>query len=353
MAAREPESGAEFSTAIAVRDWVCLRDRLTLRLPGKARWLTEATTEAELLAAGRWARERQVPLLPLGKGSNLVLRGDFDGLVVAVAMRGIEFEEGARDTVKVRVAAGEDWPELVRQCLARGCYGLENLSLIPGSAGAAPVRNIGAYGVELATVLTSVAVVDVQSGEAYSLPASELGLGYRNSLFLRASQTLVVTAIELRLSRKPNLCLDHPGLCAEIEAQGVDGHSLTPERLGELVSNLRRKRLPHPDREPNAGSFFTNPVVDAATCERLRALYPDLPCRQCPQGWQLSAAWLIERAGWKGRRQGAVSVSAQHALVLTHGGDGTGAELMRLADRIAADIEGKYGVSLQPEPSIY
>lgn len=350
---------------------VQLMPLLTLRLPVKARWLARVRSEWELLQCARWARQRGLPILLLGGGSNMLLREDFPGLVIQMALRGIERREEEQeeeededgeaeeereedDSVLVRVGAGEDWPALVEYTLEKGWFGLEHLADIPGSAGAAPVRNIGAYGRELSDVLEAVEVIDLPAGNARRLSVEECQFSYRRSiLYAQDPLRYAVTALHLRLYRQPVTRIKHPRLRAAVEAAGLNPDEIRPRALADIICRLRKQRLPNLLVQPNVGSFFTNPIVDTFTWERLHKKYPQLPGRRFDSGYQLAAGWLIEQAGWKGKRHGPVAVSSQHALVLVNDRDGDGNELMALAERIVADIRDKYGVELTPEPCIY
>jgi len=322
----------------------------TLALDARARYLCTAATLDDLLAARDFARARGLSLTVLGGGSNVILAGDIPGLVVRVALPGIEALDRAGSTVRVRAGAGEDWHALVGHCLARGWFGLENLALIPGRAGAAPIQNIGAYGVELASRFDSLDALDLDSGELIRLDREACRFGYRDSIFKHELRgRVIITAITLSLSTTPAPCLDYPELRDSLAADPAP----SPRAVYDAVCALRRRKLPDPAERPNAGSFFKNPVVGAAEGAALRARFPDMPGYPQPDGGlKIPAAWLIDRAGWKGRRRGAVGVHDRQALVLVHFGGGSGAELLALAADIAADVEGRFGVALELEPTV-
>ena len=283
-------------------------------------------------------------------GSNTVVNGNVRGLVILLATRGIRHREEGGDMVTVEVAAGENWHDLVEYCLDRGWFGLENLALIPGSAGAAPIQNIGAYGVELAALLRSVAVVDIASGEHGEMPAAACRLGYRDSIFKHELRgRTVIRAITLGLSRTPRTNLGYPDLARAL-AHRQDPN---PWDVFHAVCALRKSKLPDPQVIPNAGSFFKNPVLDARASARLVAQYPDIPrYPQADGAVKFPAAWFIDRAGWKGKRDGPVGVHERQALVLVHLGNGCGEDILALARTIAADIRSRFGVALEIEPVV-
>ena len=328
-----------------------LADRNTLRVAARARWLATVRDPGalpELLARDDFA---SLPVMVLGQGSNVLFAGDFPGLVVVPAWRAIQVLADSRDLVRVRVGAGLPWDALVDWSLVQGCAGLENLSLIPGLVGAAPIQNIGAYGTEFGEFVATVEVHDRERGEARRMSASECRFGYRDSVFKADPDRWIVTAVELDLPRHRPPNLDYGGVREELAAHGVEDP--TPTRVAEAVRRLRRRKLRDPAAIGNAGSFFKNPVVDDAVAAALALEHDGLPVHPSGAGRsKLSAAWLIEHAGLKGYRAGAAGVSAQHALVLVNHGGASGAELLAVARHVAATVESRYGVRLEPEPRI-
>jgi len=329
---------------------VALTPYTTLALPGQAEFLCKVASEQDLDAALAFARDNSLPITLLAGGSNTLINGSVSGLLILIAMRGKWVLEEDESSVTLRVAAGECWHALVEDCLRQGWYGLENLALIPGSVGAAPVQNIGAYGVELAALLREVEVVYLDSGRRGTLSAADCELGYRDSIFKRGLRgKVVITAIVIRLRKDPCPNLEYPELARAVSHL----ENPSPRDLFEAVCGLRRSKLPDPQVLPNAGSFFKNPVLDRETAQHLLTLFPDIP-RYPQRGGEIKfpAAWLIERAGWKGLRRGSVGVHERQALVLVHYGGGSGASLLALADAIAEDVRERYGVSLEMEPVV-
>ncbi len=291
-------------------------------------------------------------LLVLGGGSNTVFTADWPGTVLLNRLRGIEAEPADNGAVRVRAAAGENWHQLVRWCLKRELYGIENLILIPGSVGAAPIQNIGAYGGELAAVLESVSAWDRQNGALIEIPAAECGLAYRDSRFKSSERgRFLITAVSLKLQRQFQPALGYQSLVDHLGARAIS--TPTPRQLAAAVMRLRRHRLPDPARLANAGSFFKNPVLGASTAAAMLAEHPCLPHWRLSDGSvKLAAGWMIDRQGWRGRRVGDAGVYQNHALVLVNHGRASAGQLGELIDRITASVAGEFGVCLEVEPNL-
>ena len=322
----------------------------TLRLPARATVRRDEADLAGLRAALAEARERGLPVIVLGEGSNVVFAGDVDALVLRYTATGRDVLAEDSDSVLLRVGAGENWHRLVCWCLEQGYHGLENLALIPGTVGAAPIQNIGAYGVELAAFVDAVHALRISDGEALTLSREACAFGYRDSIFKGALRdAVVITAVDLRLRRRPAPVTDYPSLRDRLDDQGAGAD---PRAVFDAVVALRRERLPDPAETPNAGSFFKNPVVDRSTAAALAAGCPGMPQFDAPGGRKLAAGWLIERCGWRGVEGEGVAVHPGHALVLvSRGGDGRA--LLALARRIQDSVTATFGCSLEIEPRIY
>jgi len=322
----------------------------TLRVAATARWLAELENAA-VLPALLASPAAQGPLLVLGEGSNVLFADDYPGMVLRPLFARMQVLEDDGETAIVRAEAGVGWDAFVDWTLARGLGGLENLALIPGLVGAAPIQNIGAYGVEVGDSIACVEAWDRQAARGVRLAREECAFGYRDSVFKRDPERWIVTAVEFRLSRNAPLRLDYAGVQDELAAMGVTG--ATAQQVAEAVRRLRRRKLPDPAVIGNAGSFFKNPIVAASLADRLRAEHPDVPVYPADAAHRkLSAAWLIERCGWRGHRDGDAGISAQHALVLVNHGHASGAQLLGLARRVAQSVEERFGVRLEPEPRI-
>lgn len=331
-----------------VREQVALDLDNTLRLPCSAAYCCDIEYIDAMTPAFDFARQRQLPLLVLGGGSNLVLPRHYPGLVLRMRLRGRELLEDNAAGVVLRIAAGEDWHQLVLHCHAAGWFGLENLALIPGTVGAAPIQNIGAYGVELARFVREVRAVDPASGATVILEREDCGFGYRDSVFKR-TRALVITDLILALPRGRPPCLEYAALATELATRAVPSHA----DVLQAVMRIRRRRLPDPRDLPNAGSFFKNPTIAADAFARLQAHAPEVVHWRLPDGRvKLAAAWLVEQVGWKGRRLGAVGVHREQALVLVNHGAGSAEELLALATRIAGDVYQRFGVALETEPTV-
>ncbi|MCK9503560.1 MAG: UDP-N-acetylmuramate dehydrogenase [Porticoccaceae bacterium] len=336
--------------AVEITSRVSLEPFNSLALPGLAEFFCRAASLAELREALAFARSRSLPVTLLGGGSNTVVGGDVPGLVVALATKGIEVVSTLNSRVIIRVAAGENWHQLVRFTLDKGWYGLENLALIPGSVGAAPIQNIGAYGVELESVLESVEVMDMTDGNLRQLSRADCQLGYRDSIFKHSLKgRVVITSVNLVLTTKAQPNLSYGELKEALAAFAKP----SPQQVFDLVCALRKAKLPDPDVIHNAGSFFKNPLLSAAKAGALMERFPDIPRYPQADGTvKFPAAWFIDRAGWKGRREAHVGVHQHQALVLIHLGGGCGRELLDFAARIARDVKTKFAVELEMEPVV-
>jgi UDP-N-acetylmuramate dehydrogenase len=327
-----------------------LYSRTTLALEATATAFISTSCDEEVIDALAWAERQGLPVVPLGQGSNLVPVGPVEALVLHQADSGIRLLRDDGEQAVLRVRGGHDWHALVGWCLARELHGLENLALIPGTVGAAPIQNIGAYGVELSSCLTAVHGYYLANGEAFTLDREACELSYRDSVFKRRLRDrVIITEVDLRLSRDWRPVLDYPALAAVVNGAG----RATPGDVFTAVVEIRQGKLPDPEREPNAGSFFKNPVITEAALERLLGRFPDLPHFTQPGGgFKLPAAWLIEHCGWKGHRRDGVGVHPGHALVLVNYGSNSGSALLQLARDIAASVEEVFGVSLELEPKV-
>ncbi|HTM69857.1 MAG TPA: UDP-N-acetylmuramate dehydrogenase [Luteimonas sp.] len=294
-------------------------------------------------------------LLVLGGGSNLLFAGDAPGAVLAISACDMRVLADHGDFAIVRADAGASWDGFVRWSLAQGLAGLENLALIPGTVGAAPIQNIGAYGAEVRERIHAVEAFERATGEVRRLAPAACAFAYRDSLFKREPERYVVTAVEFELPRAAPLRLEYAGIGEELAAMGLAG-TPTPTQVADAVSRIRRRKLPDPAVLGNAGSFFKNPIVPAAQAEALQAAHVSLPVFRGDGDAtrKLSAAWLIEQCGWKGHRDrdSGAGVAASHALVLVNHGGATGAQLLDLARRIAASVQARFGVAIEPEPRI-
>ena len=332
------------------REQIELAGLNTLHVSARARYFIEVHEVAELSQALAWADDRQMPVLILGGGSNLVFTGDYPGLVIRMCIRGRHWEQIQDQQATLVLAAGENWHQSVLYAARAGYRGIENLALIPGTAGAAPVQNIGAYGVELCDSLESVMALDRHSGELVELSCEDCCFGYRDSLFKQVRDRYVIIEIRLRLSRNGPLKLGYRELEEYLDTGRESG--LEAIDVAEAVMAIRRRKLPDPAQIPNAGSFFKNPVVAREEYLDLQARFPDIVGYPQEQGVKLAAGWLIDRCGWKGFRNERVGVHGQQALVLINHGGGSGRDIMALAEEIRESVLAKFGVQLETEPGL-
>jgi len=321
-------------------------------IEARAGQLLELESERDLQTFKTQYRFDPARDLILGGGSNILFASDIEGTVVLNRVPGKKIVVRSNNEVLLEACAGENWHQLVLWSLDQGLSGIENLSLIPGLAGAAPMQNIGAYGVELADMLDSVQALDLESGELCEFKQNECHFSYRNSRFKsNDAGKYLITRIRLRLQRSFAPKLSFAGLGEELQAMGIN--TPTAKQVSEAVIRIRQRRLPDPQVVGNAGSFFKNPVVSQATANLLGKDFADLPVFPVDNDKaKLSAAWLIERCGWKGRSMGQAAVSDQHALVLINKENATGLELLMLADAIRESVQNRFGIELQTEPRI-
>ena len=321
----------------------------TLKLECIAECYAHVSTTGELQEALSEARQRSTNIYLLGGGSNLILNPYLPGMTIHMGLKGREVLEESADDIIVRLQAGEDWHETVLWANAEDYFGLENLALIPGSVGAAPVQNIGAYGVEIAQLIECVHVVDSRNGDIRGLRAAECCFSYRDSLFKTPEgKHLIISAVDLRLSKRPVVNTSYPALREVLRYD-----SATPSDLLMAVIAVRQSRLPDPSVEANVGSFFKNPIVDRVTAEHLQGEYPDMP--QYPvdaNTVKLSAAWMIDQLGWRGVEEFGVSVSKKHALVVINKRARYASEVIEFTNKIMSSVSKKYGVSLDREPEL-
>ncbi|MGV3653678.1 MAG: UDP-N-acetylmuramate dehydrogenase [Noviherbaspirillum sp.] len=328
----------------------CLETLNTFGIAARARAYLPVVSAATLAALRADPALAALPRLVLGGGSNILLTRDFPGLVLHMRNGGIDVVGTDAEATYVRAAAGENWHRFVLWTLEQGLPGLENLSLIPGSVGAAPIQNIGAYGVELRERFHSLRVFDFASGEVVTLGPAECAFGYRDSVFKHGlAGRAVVLDVTFALPRRWQANLAYADVAAELEARGIAAPG--PRDVSDAVIAIRMRKLPDPARIGNAGSFFKNPVVPAGQRDALRERHPDLVSHaQADGSFKLAAGWLIDRCGWKGKALGAAGVYERQALVLVNRGGASGQDVLALARAIQDDVEARFGVRLEPEP---
>lgn len=331
---------------------VSLKPFNTFGVDVQASLFAQAHSDDDVREALAYARQHDLPVLVIGGGSNLLLTGDVQALVLRMASRGIRIlREDCKDAI-VEAEAGEPWHPFVQSCLELGLGGLENLSLIPGTVGAAPMQNVGAYGVEIKDVFHSLDALDRQTGEIRSFDLDECAFGYRDSLFKQQPGRWVILRVRFRLSRNAGLHLEYGPVRQRLADMGVQ--QPTPLHVSRAICAIRAEKLPDPAVLGNAGSFFKNPVVDAGVFADIKADHPAaVGYPQADGSVKVAAGWLIEAAGWKGYREGDAGVHALQSLVLVNHGQASGEQLLNLARRIQSDIAERFGVRLEMEPNLY
>lgn len=290
--------------------------------------------------------------LILGGGSNVLLREDFDGAVVLNRIGGFEVIREDDDTVQIRVGAGENWHETVLRTVEMGWGGLENLSLIPGSVGAAPMQNIGAYGVEIKSCFIQLQAVHLESGKVKVFTNKDCEFGYRESIFKRAEKgKYIIVNVDFELQKNPVFHIEYGAIRAKLEEMGVE--KLSVKSISDAVIAIRKSKLPNPKEIGNSGSFFKNPVISMEHYNRLKKEYSELPSYPVDNhNVKVPAGWLIDQAGWKGYREGDIGVHKNQALVLVNYGSGNGADVYKLSEKIISDIQDRYGIELEREVNV-
>lgn len=305
-------------------------------------------TLSDLKQALDYANDSNLPLLILGGGSNVLLSADYPGLVIKIEFKSIEW---LNDDGLVRAAAGENWHEFVTACMGKGFYGLENLALIPGTVGAAPIQNIGAYGVELEQFVVSVSVYDRNEGRVMELSRADCEFAYRDSLFKYPdARHLIVLSVTLQLATSLTPNTDYAALAAELG----DRASISNQDVFEAVCRIRASKLPDPSTLGNAGSFFKNPLISQQKFDQLQQEFSHVPSYDSgePGLVKTSAAWLLDHAGWRGKRRGGAGVHEKHALVIVNADNASGDDVMLLAQEMASSVLGRFGIALECEVRI-
>ncbi|MCX6279392.1 MAG: UDP-N-acetylmuramate dehydrogenase [Bacteroidetes bacterium] len=343
---------------------VSLKALHTFGMEVEARYFVEAKTQSEVLTLLNYRQMIHMPILFLGGGSNVLFTRDFSGIVIKISAKGISAVETDDGHVLVSVEAGENWDEFVQYCVNRGWSGLENLSLIPGTVGAAPIQNIGAYGVEVKEIIESVLVVDINTAKQRRLTNAECSFGYRDSVFkntLKGKVIILNVTFKLlnpnlptyQLTNLPPYQLHYPDLQHELASMSIAAPAIADIR--EAVCRIRRRKLPDTFVAGNAGSFFKNPVIMKEQLDSLKATFPDLPHfpNQGKGTIKIPAAWLIDQCGWKGYRNGDAGVHPNQPLVLVNYGNATGRQILDLANQIMESVKQKFGILLEMEVNVF
>jgi len=331
-----------------IQENISLKAYNTFGFDKKAKFFAEAQNDQDVLDALQFAKNHDLDLFVLGGGSNILLTKDLDALVLKINIRGIEVVKESMQHVAVRVGAGEIWHDFVMQAIENNWAGVENLSLIPGTVGASPMQNIGAYGVEIKEVFESLEAIHRESGETRTFSHPECQFGYRESIFKKEQKDkYIITHVTFKLSKEPVFNTSYGAIAQTLEAMAPAEINL--KAISEAVIQIRQSKLPDPKKIGNAGSFFKNPTIDREQFEKLKEKHASIPGYENEEGIKVPAAWLIEQAGWKGRKFGQIGVHELQPLVLVHYGQGEGEAIKELSMKIQQDVLSKFGVKLEPE----
>lgn len=320
----------------------------TFGIDKKSRFFTHVRDLDSLKDTLLWAKEKDLPVFILGGGSNVLLTQDFPGLVIKIELKGIEVVKETSDEIWVEVGAGENWHEWVLFAIKQNWAGIENLSLIPGTVGASPMQNIGAYGVEIKEVFESLNALNRDTLDLVTFDAASCQFGYRESIFKHEMKDqYVITSVVFRLQKKPKFNIEYGAIQETLENKGIK--ELSIQAISDAVIEIRQSKLPDPKEIGNAGSFFKNPTISTKEFDNLKTQFPSIPGYPIENGVKIPAGWLIEQAGWKGKRIGEVGVHARQALVLVNYSNGDGKAIEKLAQEIQDSVNEKFGIQLSPE----
>jgi len=334
---------------LTIQSNVSLKPYNTFGIDASARYLVEIDNEEDIQTLLQLPNAHSLATLILGGGSNLLLTQDFNGLVVKMNLKGIQLVKEDQEHVWVRAGAGENWHGFVMHCVEKGWGGIENLSLIPGTVGAAPMQNIGAYGVEIKDTFDRLEAVHIPTGEKRIFTNADCRFGYRDSIFKNeAKGQYIISSVQFKLAKRPTFHVSYGDIQSTLEQMGVK--ELTLRAVSDAVIKIRRSKLPDPAEIGNAGSFFKNPEIPASQYEALKNQYPTIPGYIINDTTvKVPAGWLIEQNGWKGKRFGNIGVHTRQALVLVNYGGGKGADIQHLAHKIQDSVEAQFGIRLHTE----
>lgn len=335
-----------------IQTHVSLKDYSTMRLGGFAKALTTVTTTEELLAAISWARQRKLPILLLGSGSNVIFSDGYDGLVIINRIGGFDIVNDDAKSTTIRIGAGENWDSVVERTVNMNLHGIEMLSAIPGTAGATPVQNVGAYGAEIAETFVELTAYDLTTSQFVTLSKADCGFSYRHSIFKSPkNRRYIITDITLRLTKTKPQPPFYDSLQAYLDEHGVTNY--TPQTIRQAVRAIRAVKLPDPSKIANTGSFFKNPIVNAKKAQELVASYPGIPHWPMADGRvKLAAGWLLDRAGLKGYRAHGMKTYEHHALVLVNESAKSYQDLLAFKHDVINTVQTKFGVTLEQEPEL-
>lgn len=317
-----------------------------------AKYFARVASVDDLLIARDFIEKNDCKAMVLGGGSNILFLSDYDGLILRNELKGIKVEFEDEEHVHIRAMAGENWDDFVSWCVKKNYGGLENLSLIPGSVGASPIQNIGAYGVEIKDMFLELEAFNLKTGELKNWKKNDCCFGYRDSVFKHKYKgEYIILSVSFKLDKKPVFKTAYGAIQNEIERMGSIPISIAAIR--KAVISIRRAKLPDPEKIGNAGSFFKNPTISEAQFQQLKSKFPEIVSYQLPNGnYKLAAGWLIDRAGWKGKRLGDAGVHNKQALVLVNYGNAAGEDIIQLAHEIEESIKFLFQINLECEVNV-
>ncbi len=329
-----------------------LKSLNTFHINAKAKFFLELRTMDDLLILKDLDLFKNEKALILGGGSNILFKSDFDGLIIKNNIKGIEVINETPEDVLIRFGSGENWHQMVLHTIKNGWFGIENLSLIPGTVGAAPIQNIGAYGTELKDVFHKLTAVNLQSFESKTFKNDQCQFGYRNSIFkTKLKNKAFIASVTLKLSKVPRANIQYRALKEYLETNKIQ--EVHPKVISDAVIAIRKSKLPDPEENGNGGSFFKNPVIPSEEFYKLQARFPDIPSFPDDKNMiKVPAAYLIQECGWKGYRLNDAGVHQKQPLVLVNYGHANGSEIVNLAGKIQQSVQEKFHIRLEPEVNI-
>lgn len=338
---------------ITIQKDIDIQSITTFRVPAFCKYFVEVNTKNDLKETLDFCKEKRVPILPLGGGSNVLFAKKFEGLAVKLNLKGIKTEEKTEEHIILSAMAGESWNNFVQYCINRNYGGLENLSLIPGNVGTSPMQNIGAYGVELKDSFYTLSALNINTREIELFDKNSCKFAYRESVFKNeAKNEYIILKVSFKLTLKNHiLTYSYGAIKEELLKKNIEKPTI--KDISNAVINIRRSKLPDPKLLGNAGSFFKNPTIPLQKFEYLQEKYPEIPHYLLPANQvKIPAAWLIEKSGWKGKKVGHIGVHEKQALVLVNYGDGTGKEIYQLSENIIHDVNKLFNILLEREVNI-
>lgn len=323
----------------------------TLATRSSSRYFANINNIGELLQAFNFSQQKELEILVLGGGSNLIFKKDWEGITLFNSIKGIEVIKENTDEVELKVGAGENWHNFVLYTLNHNWFGLENLALIPGTVGAGPVQNIGAYGLEIKDFVISLEVFDLTNGKIKTFLNKDCNFSYRKSIFQDYGK-FYITSVNFKLTKFANKILSYPSLISYLQQNNHDINKITPQEICDAVIQIRNSKLPNPQYLPNVGSFFKNPIIDNKLHQKLKSSFPNLIAFKNDNNWKIAAGWLIDQCGLKGFKDNGIAIYEQNALVIVNPAKKSGKEIIDFAKLIQDKVQKKFSIDLEIEPRV-